>query len=159
MVEVEQFPARVLLGLARPFIAGSHPGSNAPAVIGPLWGEMSKVFFGMALDRNANPLGVGAMWPDGSNEPGRMIYFAGYEVSALPEDLGKLEALELEALNYAFIQHLGPVEELPGVIANFYADLLPNSGLQRREGMDLELYAENEDPTQPTLVTIAAPVQ
>lgn len=158
MIQVEKLPARTLLGLSRPFIAASHPDSNASSVVPPLWGEMSKLYFGMKLDRSANPLGVGAMWPDGSGEPGRMIYFAGYEVTSVPEDLGGLEVLEIEAANYAFVEHLGSMDVLPSVIADFYTNLLPNSGLQRREGMDLELYAENEDPTQPMLATIAAPV-
>jgi predicted transcriptional regulator YdeE len=159
MIQVAQFPSRVILGLSRPFIAGTHPDTNAPEVIGPLWGEMSKLYFSMSLDRSSNPIGVGAMWPDLTKGPGHMVYFAGYEVASVPEYLGGLEALELEEANYAFVEHLGPMQDLPGVIANFYTNLLPNSGLQRRVGMDLELYAENEDPTQPTLVTIAAPVQ
>ena len=158
MIKVEKLPARTLLGLSRPFIAASHPDSNASSVVPPLWGEMSKLYFGMKLDRSANPLGVGAMWPDGSGESGRMIYFAGYEVSSVPEDLGGLEVLEIEAANYAFVEHLGSMDVLPSVIADFYTNLLPNSGLQRRDGMDLELYTENEDASQPMLATIAAPV-
>lgn len=158
MIQVEKLPARIVLGISRPFIAFSHPDSNASSVIPPLWGEMSKLYFGMKLDRSANPLGVGAMWPDGSGELGRMTYFAGYEISSVPENLGGLEVLEIEAANYAFVEHLGSMEVLPSVIADFYTNLLPNSGLQRREGMDLELYAENEDPSLPTKVTLAAPV-
>lgn len=159
MIQVAQFPSRVILGLSRPFIAGTHPDTNAPEVIGPLWGEMSKLYFSMSLDRSSNPIGVGAMWPDLTKGPGHMVYFAGYEVDSAPQDLGGLEVLEIEAANYAFVEHLGPIDQLPSVISNFYTDLLPTSGIQRRVGMDLELYAENEDPTQPTLVTIAAPVQ
>lgn len=158
MIEVSNLPARTLMGLSRPIISATHLHSNAPAVIGQLWGEMSKLFFSMKLDRSTNPIGVGAMWPDLKKGAGHMVYFAGYEVAALPEELGGLEALEVEESSYAFVQHFGPMNELPELIRDFYTNLLPNSGIQRRDGMDLEIYVENEDPTQPTLVTIAAPV-
>lgn len=158
MIQTAQFPRRVLLGLTRPFIVGSHPDTNAPEVIGPLWGEMSKLYFSMSLDRSTNPIGVGAMWPDLAKGPGHMIYFASYEVESLPADLGGLDSLQLDEANYAFVEHLGPIDQLPSVINNFYTDLLPSSGFQRRAGMDLEIYEENADPSLPTKVTIAAPV-
>lgn len=158
MIEIADFPKRVLLGLSRPFIAATQPDSNASAVIGPLWGEMSKHFFGMDLQRDPNPLGVGAMWKNASAVEGGMIYFAGYEVTSVPEHLGNLEVLVLEPSKYAFITHEGPMSELSGVITNFYSTLLPESGIQRREGMDLEIYLETYDPEPKMIVTIAAPV-
>ena len=159
MLEVVELPRRTLLGLSRPFISATSPNSNAPQVIGPLWGEMSKVFFQLSLSREANPVGVGAMWRDqGFEEDGSMIYFAGYEVHEVPEDLGGLEVLALEPSNYAMVEHQGAMSELPATIKNFYSKLLPESNLERRVGMDLEIYHESEDPQLPPRVVIAAPI-
>ena len=159
MVDVAEFPKRTLLGLKRPFISATSPNSNAPQVIGPLWGEMSKKFFSMQLSRDDYPVGVGAMWRDEAFEQdGSMIYFAGYEVHEVPEDLGELELLVLEPTKYAFIEHNGPMSELPNVITNFYTKLLPESNLDRRVGMDLEIYHESEDPAVSPKVVIAAPL-
>ncbi len=158
MVEISEFSGRTLLGLSRPFLAASHPNSNAPEVIGPLWGEMSAIFFKLTLARSANPVGVGAMWPDVSGEAGSMIYFAGYEIDAVPEDSGSLEVLELEPGRYAFVEHVGPMSELPSAVRSFYSTALPQSGEQGRPGMDLEIYSYPDDPAEPARVVIAAPV-
>ncbi len=159
MISTSIFPVRTLLGLSRPFISATSPNSNAPQVIGPLWGEMSKIFFQLSLSRDANPVGVGAMWRNEDfEEDGSMIYFAGYEVHEVPEDLGGLEVLALEPSNYALVEHQGPMSELPVTITNFYSKLLPESNLERRVGMDLEIYHESEDPQLPPRVVIAAPI-
>ena len=158
MLETAVFPERTLLGLSRPFISATQPNSNASEVIGPLWGEMSKLFFSMKLDRDANPIGYGAMWNDVASEPGSMIYFAGYEIFEIPEDLGGLEVLTLRPTKYAFIEHNGPMSELPAKITSFYTDLLPASEVQRLDGIDLEIYHESENPELPPRVIIAAPV-
>ena len=159
MVNVAEFPKRTLLGLKRPFISATSPNSNAPEVIGQLWGEMSKKFFSMQLSRDDYPVGVGAMWRDEAFEQdGSMIYFAGYEVHEVPVDLGGLEVLVIEPSNYALVEHQGPISELPATITNFYSKLLPESNLERRVGMDLEIYHESEDPQLPPRVVIAAPI-
>ena len=158
MIETGIFPQRKLLGLSRPFISATQPNSNASDVIGPLWGEMSKLYFSLKLDRDANPVGVGAMWNAGDGQPGSMIYFAGYEVNELPEDAGGLVALVLETTKYAFIEHNGPMSELPAKITSFYKDLLPSSGIERVDGIDLEIYHESDNPEIPPRVVIAAPV-
>ena len=158
-MQTSLLPARKLLGLSRPFISATSPNSNAPQVIGPLWGEMSKIFFQLSLSRDANPVGVGAMWRDqGFEDDGSMIYFAGYEVHEVPVDLGGLEVLVIEPSNYAMVEHQGPMSELPATIKNFYTKLLPESNLERRVGMDLEIYHESEDPQLPPRVVIAAPI-
>ena len=158
MIQTELFPQKTLLGLSRPFISAIQPNSNASEVIGPLWGEMSKLFFSMKLDRDANPVGYGAMWNDVDREPGSMIYFAGYEIFEIPEDLGGLEVLKLRLTKYAYIEHVGPMSELPAKITSFYTDLLPASEVQRIDGIDLEIYHESENPELPPRVIIAAPV-
>lgn len=158
MIQTEVFPQKKLLGLSRPFISATQSNSNASEVIGPLWGEMSKLYFSMKLDRDANPVGYGAMWDAGDGEPGSMIYFAGYEVNDFPEDLGGLVSLVLDPTKYAFIEHYGPMSELPAKITAFYKDLLPASGIERVDGIDLEIYHENDNPELPPRVVIAAPV-
>ena len=159
MVDVAAFPKRTLLGLKRSFISATSPNSNASQVIGPLWGEMSKKFFSMQLSRDDYPVGVGAMWRDeGFEQDGSMIYFAGYEVHEVPEDLGGLELLVLEPSKYAFVEHNGPMSELPNVITNFYTKLLPESNLSRKAGIDLEIYYESEDSGLSPRVVIAAPL-
>ena len=158
MIQTELFPQKTLLGLSRPFISAIQPNSNASEVIGPLWGEMSKLFFSMKLDRDANPVGYGAMWNDVESEPGPMIYFAGYEIFEIPEDLGGLEVLKLRPTKYAYIEHVGPMSELPAKITSFYTELLPASGIQRIDGIDLEIYHESNDPELPPKVIVAAPV-
>jgi predicted transcriptional regulator YdeE len=158
MIQTDVFPQRKLLGLSRPFISATQANSNASDVIGPLWGEMSKLYFGMKLDRDANPVGYGAMWASGDGQAGSMIYFAGYEVNEIPENLGGLEMLVLEPTKYAFIEHNGPMSELPAKITSFYKELLPASKIDRADGIDLEIYHESENPEVPPRVVIAAPV-
>jgi predicted transcriptional regulator YdeE len=119
---------------------------------------MSKLFFSMKLDRDANPVGYGAMWNDVEDEPGSMIYFAGYEIFEIPEDLGGLEVLKLRPTKYAFIEHSGPMSDLPSKITSFYTEILPASGIQRIDGIDLEVYHESDNPELPTRVIVAAPV-
>ena len=50
------------------------------------------------------------------------------------------------------------MSELPGNITSFYKDLLPASGIERLDGIDLEIYHESENPEIPPRVVIAAPV-
>jgi AraC family transcriptional regulator len=155
-IEIQTIPRRTLLGMKAPFIAARHEGANGPQVIGPLWDEMSKHYFGMQLNRAEWPLGIGVMWnADEDGSSGEMFYFAGYEVFDVPEDLGELEVLILEEEKYAYVTHIGPMSEMPQTVVSFYSDLLPNSQLQRRPGFDLEIY-EEVGPT--AKVVIAAPV-
>ena len=156
MIEIVEYPARTLLGFARPFIPALEPGSNGPQVIGPLWADMSKVFFGINATDNEYPIGVGAMWP--SERGGEMIYFAGYEVAEATEGLGGLEVLRIPAGKYAAVTHTASMESLPQTVAKFYSELLPASGLQRRDGVDLELYIETGAPDFSSTAIIAAPV-
>lgn len=158
MIQTAVFPERTLLGLGRPFISATQPNSNASEVIGPLWAEMSKLFFSMKLDRDANPVGFGAMWNNVDGEPGAMMYFAGYEIHEIPEDLGGLEVLALDETKYAFIEHNGPMSELPEKIKAFYTELLPSSEFKRIDGIDLEIYHESENPDLSPRVIVAAPV-
>ena len=158
MIEVIEFPSRTIVGLKRNFIGAGHPTSNAMQVVGPLWGEMSKLFFGLGLTDDEYPLGVGAMWPAESGGPGEMTYFAGYEVAAADKDLGGLEELTVPAGNYASITHPGSMENFSETVVSFYTDLLPNSGHKRRAGMDLELYIETGAPEFSSKAIIAAPI-
>ena len=158
-VKLGEFPKRTLLGLSRPFITFSKPNSNAPQVIGPLWGEMSKIFFSLKTDRDANPVGVGAMWcENGFEDSGEMTYFAGYEVNQVPEELGGLEVLVLEPTRYAWVEHTGPMHELPNAVSDFYSRQLPESGISRKQGIDLEIYYESDSESTPGKVVLAAPV-
>lgn len=158
MIEVIEFPQRTIVGLKRNFIGAGHPNSNAMQVIGPLWGEMSKKFFSLGLTDDEYPLGVGAMWSAESGEPREMTYFAGYEVTDTDRDLGGLEALTVPVGNYASLTHDGSMETFSETVISFYSALLPNSGHQRREGMDLELYIETGAPDFSSKVIIAAPI-
>lgn len=158
MIEVIEFPSRTIVGFKRNFIGAGHPNSNAMQVIGPLWGEMSKLFFSLGLTDDEYPLGVGAMWPAESGEPGEMTYFAGYEVLPADKDLGGLEALNVPAGNYASMTHPGSMENFSETVVSFYTDFLPNSGLQRRAGIDLELYIETGAPDFSSKAIIAAPI-
>jgi predicted transcriptional regulator YdeE len=156
VIEVIKFGGLTLLGQSGQFISASHEGSDAPQVIGRLWQEMSKVFFALDLDRDADPLGIGAMWPTESGKPGEMIYFAGYQIHSKPDLMGGLEILDLPMGTYAQVIHQGPMSELPQTVTNFYAQLLPASQLERVAGFDLEIYYE---VGQVTKVGIAAPVR
>jgi predicted transcriptional regulator YdeE len=159
MIEVQELESRIILGLKAKFISASHKGSNAHLVIGPLWQDMSKLFFSLKPESSIYPNGVGAMWPDESGNPGFLYYFAGYEVSQVPADLGGLEVLNLEGGQYACVTHLGPMSELSKTVVDFYTKSLPDSGLTRRPGTDLELYREDESDGEISKVIIAAPVQ
>jgi predicted transcriptional regulator YdeE len=158
VIEVISFPERTIVGLKRNFIAAGHPNSNAMQVIGPLWGEMSKQFFPLGLTDEEYPLGVGAMWPSDSGEPGEMTYFAGYEFVDAGSDLGELEVLRIPAGKYAAVTHTDSLETLSQTVISFYSDLLPSSGHQRRDGMDLELYIETGAPDFSSKAVIAAPI-
>ena len=156
MIEVIEFGGLTLLGQSAQFISASHDGSDAPQVIGQLWQEMSKAFFALNLDRDADPLGIGAMWPAETGKPGEMIYFAGYQVHSKPDLMGGLEILDLPTGTYAQVLHEGPMSELPQTVTNFYGKLLPTSQLDRVAGLDLEIYYE---VGQVAKVGIAAPVK
>jgi predicted transcriptional regulator YdeE len=158
MIEVIEFPSRTIVGLKRNFVAAGHPNSNAMQVIGPLWSEMSKQFFPLGFTDDEYPLGVGAMWPAESGQIGEMTYFAGYEVADVPQNLGGLETLRIPAGNYASVTHSGSMETFSETVISFYSDLLPNSGHQRRDGMDLELYIETGAPDFSSKAVIAAPI-
>jgi predicted transcriptional regulator YdeE len=158
MIEVTNYPARTIVGLKRNFIGAGNPNSNAMQVIGPLWGEMSKIFFSLGLTDNDYPLGVGAMWPAESGEPGEMTYFAGYEVIEADKDLGGLDLLHIPAGKYASVTHTDSMETLSQTVISFYSDLLPKSGHERRAGMDLELYIETGAPDFSSKAVIAAPI-
>ena len=158
MIEIIELPPRTILGMrckVTPVVAG---GANTPNVIGELWQSVSTKFFSLSIDRDDYPLGVGAMWPAGIAPDGEMIYFAGYEVSQLPQELSGLESLNIPGGRYAALTHDGPMSTLPETVASFYADKLPKSGFERRAGMDLELYLETGAPDFTSSTVIAAPV-
>ncbi len=154
-IEIKILPERILLGRSASFIAARMPGANGPQVIGPLWDEMSKEYFSMQLNRAEWPLGIGAMWNVGDGSDGEMIYFAGYEIFEIPENAGNLEVLTLDEDKYACVTHVGPMAELSNTISSFYSTSLPESGLARRPGMDLEVYEEVGEVSR---VVIAAPI-
>lgn len=156
MVETAHFPERLVLGLSVRFISMQQPNSNAAEKIGPLWGQMSSLFFNLPEPIAENPIGVGAMWPVDDGAPGEMLYFAGYEVEQLPEGLGGLEVLEIPAGEYAFATHRGPLYELSSTVQDFYTNKLPSSKLARRRGMDLEIYLATGENSE---VVIAAPIE
>lgn len=158
-IRTAQMSGMLILGLQKPFISANHPGSNAPQVVGPLWDEMSKLFFQLPISHKPDFRGVGAMWLSGSDVPGEMIYFAGYEVSEVPEELNGLEVLNIPEANYAFVVHSGGMAGLPETTVNFYSNQLPKSGLERVVGMDLEIYGDNDENGMPTTVTICAPIK
>ncbi len=158
MIEIVEFPERIIMGMARPFIPALAAGANAPEVIAPLWAEMSKLFFSAPFPKDYYPVGVGAMWPSESSLPNEMNYFAGYEVAEVPMDLGGLDVLRIPAGKYAAVTHSESMQSIPQTVAAFYSDLLPNSGLQRRHGMDLEIYIETGAPDFSSKAVIAAPI-
>ena len=155
MVETANFPKRTLLGLSVAFISIQQQNSNAAEKIGPLWGQMSSLFFNHPELGRENPIGVGAMWPIEGGAAGEMQYFAGYEVSEPPQDLGGLEVLEIPSGDYAFATHRGPLHDLATTVQDFYTNKLPSSKLERRPGMDLEIYIATGEASE---VVIAAPV-
>jgi predicted transcriptional regulator YdeE len=157
MIEAAEFAPRTIVGKRATFISASHPNSNAPQVIGPLWAEMSRQFFGLSLADNDNPVGVGAMWATESGVEGEMIYFAGYEVSQVADEIGDLEVLGIEAGRFAFVTHTGPMQALTETVVDFYSRLLPNANVERRAGVDLEIYHEGESGHAGKVV-IAAPI-
>jgi predicted transcriptional regulator YdeE len=158
MVETSIFPTRLLVGLSRPFIAAGHENSTTQSVIGPLWEEVSHWFFSLDVKRDDNPIGVGAMWPIDDGLAGEMVYFAGYEVRAFPDQLGALKKLEVQGGKYAHVTHVKPLNELPETVIEFYCHSLPASGQVRRRGMDLEIYQEADSSGKPRSVVVAAPI-
>ena len=158
-LETIELPEIAVVGLKGTFISASHEGSNAPQVIGPLWAEMSQVFFQLDLAGLELRKGIGAMWPTESGKPGEMHYFAGYELSGIPEDVKTLEVLTIPAAKYAAVVHRGSLDGLPATTVDFYTNILPASGIERSAGFDLEIYGDNDENGMPTTVTICAPIK
>jgi predicted transcriptional regulator YdeE len=158
MIKVEEFAGRIVLGLRADFISIHHENSNAHEVIGPLWGQMSQRFFALELPGAEKAIGVGAMWNTDSGVPGEMTYFAGYEVESVPDELGGLEVLRIPTGRFAYVTHRGPLQALGETVSEFYTKSLPESGIARREGMDLEIYQEIDHENSTSTVIVAAPV-
>jgi AraC family transcriptional regulator len=158
MVEIMELPEYKVLGMSAKILSAMHPESKAQETIGPLWGEASWRYFGMELDREDWPLGLGVMKADPEGEMGSLIYLAGYEVRDFPDDLGELESLVVPAGKYATVTHEGPLSEMPKTVLAFYSEQLMQSGVQMREGFHLELYTEVDENGSPTKVIIAAPI-
>ena len=158
-LDTMDLPDMVVVGLKGTFISAAYEGSNAGEVIGPLWADMSQVFFQLHLAGLEIVRGIGAMWPTNSDNPGEMHYFAGYELSGIPEDIKTLEILSIPAAKYAFVVHRGSLDGLPATTMDFYRNQLPASKLERDAGYDIEIYGDNDEFGMPTTVTVCSPIK
>jgi len=118
--------------------AGSKFGDSMWAKFIPMVGAT-----GLSLEREM----FGVSWPaDELTPPQHIHYFVGFE---LPEGFThpEFEHFELPGGGYFSYTYTGSMQEVDRGFADAYMNALPASGLTPREGLHLEVYPADYDPT------------
>ena len=140
---IETKPPMRLIGLQAKFISGLSPDTNAPDVIGPLWGGLNARM--AEIQRSDEKTCYGfccAGDPAERTRPDELLYLAGAPVAAdapVPEGL---VAAETAGGQYAVFEHRGPIWNLGATIKAIYEEWLPTSGYRCSDRGDIELYDE-----------------
>jgi AraC family transcriptional regulator len=132
-----------LVGLQTTFISGLSPDTNAPEVIGPLWGGLNARMAEIQRSDEKTCYGYSCYGaPAERTRDDELLYLAGAPVAAdapVPEGL---VSVETAGGLYAVFEHRGPIWNLGATIKAIYAEWLPNSGYQGSDKGDVELYDE-----------------
>ena len=147
-------PTLKLVGIEDTFIA-NHTGGPADNTIGELWGALMACIPELGVPMNWM---IGVTGPTMSGVPFEMRYFAGLVVEELPADLHGLKAYELAGATYATYEHHGSMQTVGDSVSKFYAELLPQSGLQVALGPHLEVYDERFTMDDSSVFRFAAPI-
>ncbi len=143
-IRIEEKAAVHLIGCQTRFISGLSPDTNAPGVIGPLWGTLHGRL--PEIEQTHPTTLYGYCFPLHSKEPrtheDELFYLAG---AAAPEGAPVAEGLcelHTEAGLYAVFEHHGPIERFLVTVRAIYEDWLPTSGYVGNGAGDVEVYDE-----------------
>ena len=119
---------------------------NAGAKFGDsMWQKFIPMVAGAGLSLERKMYGVS--WPADENIPPQSIhYFVGFET---PDDFSQseFETFTVPGGGYFQYHYTGSMQDVDQGFADAYANALPASGLIPRQGLHLELYPEDYDPT------------
>lgn len=132
-------------------VAGAlYEGKNENQEIAVMWGEFDQQVGRIQAVKDAPFYGVCEM--DESMVDGAFRYVAGVQI-ARPEDAPpEFFQIHVPAGKYAVFKHTGALDGLRNTYESIYQEWLPQSGLKRAPGPDLEVYTEEFDAFKPSSV-------
>ena len=143
---IETLPARLVIGIERPFISALSPKRNNHLVIPRLWQD-----FGPRIDSIAhrtNNLAFGCIFCDEGTEA-QCRYLACVEVSSVADVPAGMVSRELPGGKHAIFTHKGSMSRIDRTLGYVYGSWLPRSGHRLRSAPEVEIYGEKFDPESP----------
>lgn len=132
-------------------VAGAlYEGKNENQEIAVMWSAFDPKIKTIKAVAGTPTYGVCEM--DGSLPDGAFRYVAGVQI-ARPEDAPpEFFQINVPAGKYAVFKHIGSLEGLHQTYDRIYNEWLPQSGLKRAPGPDLEVYTQEFDDFKPNSV-------
>lgn len=144
---ISERPAMRFIGIETAFIHGLSPRTNAPEVIGNLWGT-----FGARHDEFPEQFDdacygiIYGLPEDQRSDPHELQYIAGVMVDAeTPVPDGMVDH-DVPAAKWAQVTHHGPIRTICETVGKLYREWLPDSEFEHAEIADLERYDDRFDP-------------
>lgn len=143
---IEELPARLVVGMERPFISALSPKRNNHLVIPRLWQD-----FAPRIDSVSNRVGdlvFGCILCDDGKEA-QCRYLACVEVASVAEMPKGMVSRELSAGKHAVFTHKGSMSRIDRTLDYVYGSWLPRSGHRLRSAPEIEIYGKKFDPESP----------
>lgn len=143
---IEELPARLVVGIERPFISALSPKRNNHHVIPRLWKD-----YGPRIDSIPDRVGdlvFGCIFCDDGKEA-QCRYLACVEVSSIADVPKGMVSRELSAGKHAVFTHKGSMSRIDRTLGYVFGSWLPRSGLRLRSSPEVEIYGDKFDPVSP----------
>lgn len=138
---IETRPALRLAGVRARFVSALAADSDAPDVIGPLWGRLHEQLEGVTPVEPGVFYGWTTLAPEASrSRPDELEYVAGVEVAPDAQAPEGMVAVETAAGLYAVFEHRGPIWTFHDAVRWIYEEWLPASPYEGNGIGDLERY-------------------
>jgi predicted transcriptional regulator YdeE len=138
-----KIPALRLVGIQRTGPSSFNQSESGSDFAAKLWFEFIDSIQELGIDLGRDMYGVS--WPaDDQTPPQQVHYFAGF---ISDENFDGLTALSVPSGNYFDYSCEVPANNLDSGFHDAYVKAMPASGLVPREGLHLEIYGDEYDPT------------
>lgn len=143
---IEDLPARLVIGIERPFISALSPKRNNHLVIPQLWRDFGPQIG--SIPHRAGDLTFGCVFCD-SGEEAQCRYLACVEVTSIADVPKGMVSRELSGGKHAVFTHKGSMSRIDRTLGYVYGSWLPRSGERLRSAPEVEIYGDKFDPESP----------
>lgn len=152
--ELEEAPARTMVGMATRFYDTSSERNNIGDKLPPLWAGFMSRYGEVAQQGRRVAYGVIRQAAPGSEQ---LEYVAAAQIHGRDNSVpsGMVE-VEIPSATYATFEHRGLPTEIDLTVSYIYSTWLMQSGMRHTYGPDLEVYDERYQPDSPSSVVLYA---